>query len=179
MTAAPRPYVALIRAIGGATHRKMPLADHCRDIEAAGFEHVRNYLSTGKILLRATNAPNVVARRIEALIADYGLNNRAFVRRPVEIRRALAADPFPDASRDRPARMLVTFFDDPVPEDAVRTLSDRPGPERVAVVGRELYIDFAEGVGASKLTPNVVERAADQPGTARNWNTLRGMLERF
>jgi uncharacterized protein (DUF1697 family) len=179
VTAAPRPYAVLIRAIGGATHRKMPLADLCRDMDAAGFGDVRNYLSTGNVLLRSAKAPAVVARKVEELIARYGLALPVFVRRPVEIRRALAADPFPDASRDRPARMLVTFFNEPVPDEAVRILEDRDGPERIVAGGRELYIDFAEGVGVSWLTPNVIERAVGRPGTARNWNTLRGILERL
>jgi uncharacterized protein (DUF1697 family) len=178
LPAAPRPYVALVRAIGGATHRKMPLTDLCRDMEAAGFENVRNYLATGNVLLKAASSPSVVARKIEGLISSYGLDLPVFVRRPVEIRRALAADPFPDASRDRPSRVLVTFFDAPVDGEAAQTLEARVGNERVVAIGRELHIDFADGVGTSRLTPAMIERTVGQSGTARNLNTLRGILDR-
>ena len=179
MAAAPRPFIVLIRGIGGATHRRMPLAALCRDCEAAGFEDVRNYLSTGNILLRGGDSAASVARKVEALIARYGLENRVFVRRPVELKRALDLDPFPDASRGRPSCMVVGFHDAPLPAEGVDALASRGGPERIQGHGRELYVDFAEGIGRSKLTPAVIERALGQPGTARNWNTLRGILERL
>ena len=178
MAAAPRPFIVLIRAIGGKTHRAMPLKDLCRDAEADGFDEVTNYLSTGNLILRATGTSRSVARRIEALIARYGLDNRAFARLPDEIHDALAADPFPEASRERPSQMTVTFFDDPPDEVAVATLAARGGPERITAGGRELYIDFAEGIGRSKLTPAIIERTLGQPGTTRNWNTLGGILAR-
>ena len=179
MAAAPRPFVVLIRAIGPATHRVMPLRSLCADCEAEGFLDVTNYLATGNIFLRGTGSSAAVARRVMTLIARYGLGNRVFVRRPAEIRRAIAADPFPDASRDRPSRMTVTFFDTPVEDAAVRDLAARRGPERLCAIGRELYVDFAEGIGHSKLTPALIERTTRQPGTARNWNTLRGIIDRI
>ena len=40
------------------------------------------------------------------------------------------------------------------------------------VHGREVFIDYLDSVGRSKLTPARLERLLGQPGTARNWNTL-------
>jgi uncharacterized protein (DUF1697 family) len=46
------------------------------------------------------------------------------------------------------------------------------GPERVEAKGRELYLVYPAGIGTSKLTNSVIERALGVRGTARNWNTV-------
>jgi uncharacterized protein (DUF1697 family) len=40
------------------------------------------------------------------------------------------------------------------------------------LAGREAYLYFPQGVGKSKLSMAMVERALGGPGTCRNWNTL-------
>ncbi len=49
--------------------------------------------------------------------------------------------------------------------------------EAVAAGPRRLYPCYFDGIGTSRLTAAVVERALSDPGTARNWNTLRRMAE--
>jgi uncharacterized protein (DUF1697 family) len=46
------------------------------------------------------------------------------------------------------------------------------GPEEIHVAGRELYIDYRDGLGRSKLTNTLIERTLGVAGTARNWNTV-------
>ncbi len=54
---------------------------------------------------------------------------------------------------------------------------ERAGPERLRGSGREIYIDYREGVARSKLSPAFLERVLQQSGTARNWNTLAKLCE--
>ena len=64
--------------------------------------------------------------------------------------------------------------DDQLPDPAgLRELrSWIPGRETIEAVGRELYIAYPDGIGASKLTGAVIERRLKTRGTARNWNTV-------
>ena len=39
--------------------------------------------------------------------------------------------------------------------------------------GREAYIVYPDGMGRSRLTATVIDRALKTSGTARNWNTVR------
>jgi uncharacterized protein (DUF1697 family) len=48
-----------------------------------------------------------------------------------------------------------------------------PGPERVAVDGRQAYLWYPGGIGTSKVTPNVVEKQLGTIATGRNWNTVQ------
>ncbi len=51
------------------------------------------------------------------------------------------------------------------------------GPERCRASGREVHLDFPDGIGRSKLTPVILERLIGAPGTARNWNTLTRIVK--
>jgi uncharacterized protein (DUF1697 family) len=46
------------------------------------------------------------------------------------------------------------------------------GREYVRAKGRELYMVYPDGIGRSKLTIAVIEKALATRGTARNWNTV-------
>jgi uncharacterized protein (DUF1697 family) len=47
------------------------------------------------------------------------------------------------------------------------------GRERVKGVDRRACIVYPDGVGRSKLTATVIERALGTRGTGRSWNTVR------
>ncbi len=52
------------------------------------------------------------------------------------------------------------------------------GPEQVAANGRELYITYPDGIGTSKLSTNLIEKALGKHrGTGRNWNTVLKIAE--
>ncbi|HWV48471.1 MAG TPA: DUF1697 domain-containing protein, partial [Microbacterium sp.] len=61
---------------------------------------------------------------------------------------------------------------------AVDALEERLVPgERLALVGHDLWIDFAKGMQGTKLTKSVFDRALGVPGTARNLRTVRTLAE--
>ena len=118
-------------------------------------------------------------RAIEARLEDaarqrLSLETDWFVRSHDELAAIAAADPFPDATATRPNRALVLFHHAPV--DPARLPADYDGPERLVAVGREVIVDYAEGIGRSLLEP-VLARAKLPPSTARNWNTLRKLVD--
>lgn len=78
----------------------------------------------------------------------------------------------PHAATARPNHLLVLFLDRAPDPDHTRALLAHGGPEPVEVHGREVFIDYLDGVARSKLTPARLERLLGQPGTTRNWNTV-------
>jgi uncharacterized protein (DUF1697 family) len=48
--------------------------------------------------------------------------------------------------------------------------------EELWMNGRELFVYFPDGMGRSKLVPQL-ERALKKSGTGRNWNTVTKLLE--
>lgn len=177
MNASLTPWVALIRAIGPATHKKMSMRQLRERCEAAGLSDVRTYIASGNLLFRSGEDAAIIKGRIDDVIAGHGLENAVFLRRPHELAALLSNNPFPGATLERPNHVLALFLERPADEEGLAALDRLPGPERIAAVGREVFIDYAEGVGKSKVTPALLERHLKQPGTARNMNTVGKLLD--
>ena len=165
-------WIGLLRGIGGATHAKMPMGALRRACEDAGLHEVRTVLATGNLVFQSPLPEGDLAATLRRVVAGFGLTNPAFLRSAAELRQVLALNPMPEAAQIRPNHMLVLFLDQPPPPDRIAALTAHGGPEPVQVHGREVFIDYLDSVGRSKLTPARLERLLGQPGTARNWNTL-------
>ncbi len=170
-----RTWIALLAGIGGATHKAMSMS-HLRDAcEKSGLVHVRTVLATGNIIFESDLSEAGIMKLLCGIVADHGLDNAVFLRRPAQLRAARKANPFPDAADERPNHLLVHFL---ASKGNPTALEDYQGPERISVQGREVYIDYAEGIGRSRLTSARLLRALGQPGTARNWNTLEKLIDK-
>jgi uncharacterized protein (DUF1697 family) len=53
------------------------------------------------------------------------------------------------------------------------------GRESAKAVGKTLYLTYPDGIGVSKLSITVIEKALGTRGTARNWNTVLKVGERL
>ena len=49
---------------------------------------------------------------------------------------------------------------------------ENDGPETLVAQGRELFVDYADGIGTSTLPPLMVKARHRRLNTARNWNTV-------
>ncbi len=169
---AAAPWIALIRTIGGATHAKMSMAAPRAAAADAGLAEPRTLLATGNLLFRSRAPEADLAGILRRILAAHGLENEVFLRFPASIEATRAANPFPRAARERPHHLLVVFMSAagaaPAGADAARW----DGPERIAVVGREAFVNYPDGAGRSKLTAGRLERMLGRTGTARNWNTV-------
>jgi uncharacterized protein (DUF1697 family) len=171
-------YVAFIRAIGPITHKVMPLAELCKEFEKRGLKQTKSVLATGNILFSSGKPAIDCKSAAEDSIRKFGLSLDVFIRNEKELAQVLARCPLLQASMDRPNHLLVFFFDEEMPEEALAKILKWDGPETAHAVGRTLYVDYAQGVGASKLDPY---RLLKLKGTARNWNTVGkviGLLQR-
>ena len=172
-----RTFIGLIRAIGPETHKVMPMGALREACLRAGLLDVSTYIATGNLLFRTSGDEVSTAATLAAVLAGFGLVNPVFLRTPAALDAILASCTFPEAAAERPDRLLVSFMAGPPEDERFDGLAAHPGPERVAKLGREIVIDYADGIGRSKLTPAVVERRIGQPGTARNWTTVTRLAE--
>ncbi|WP_421725639.1 DUF1697 domain-containing protein [Bauldia sp.] len=155
-----KTWIALIRGIGPTTHRVMTMQQLRDACVGAGFDEVRTILATGNLLFATKVGLPAIRKRVAAIISDHGLTNPVFYRRPAELKAIVAKDPMPDAASERPNHLLVMFLDkEPAPQ-SIDALSAYDGPEQILVSDREVYIDYVDGVGTSKLTPTAAGAAA-------------------
>lgn len=173
--------VALLRAVnvGG---RKLPMADLRALCAGLGWEDVATYIQSGNVVFAAKGAPKALEARLEkAIAAQFGLAVPVVVRTAAQWALYPAGNPFPQAAKDEPNRLMLLLSKEPPAEGAEAAIQARAvAGERVKRVGDALWFHYPDGAGTSKLTPSLIDRAVGSPATARNHNTvlrLREMLE--
>ena len=159
--------------VGG---RIVRMADLKEVLLELGFAEPQTLLQSGNAVFGLGAARSTLAAleaRIEhALLAKTRIQSDTFVRTAAEWDAAIAANPF-DEARSDPAHMVLTTLRDAPASAAVKALQAAvKGPERLAAHERSLYVVYPDGMGTSKLTNAVIERALGTRGTARNWNTV-------
>jgi uncharacterized protein (DUF1697 family) len=169
-------HIAFLRAIGPKTHKKMSMAALRDGCLAAGLKDAKTFIQTGNILFRSTASDKTVVAKIAAVLSSIGLDNDVFLRTPHALKKLLAANLLKDAARERPNHLLVVMLAGEPDSVLARQIETHGGPETVRCKGREIYVDYAEGIARSKVTPGVIERRLKMKGTARNWNTLQKLL---
>ena len=170
-------FVVLLRAIGPMTHKIMSMAQWREATEADRFRGAETYVATGHMIVAGDGTPAEATERMNRIVAACGLGkaNTAVVRTPAQLRTLVKADPFPDASVERPSQMGIYFFAAARPDFS--WIKDYDGPERVHVEGAHLIVDYTHQISASPKLPGLIEKRSGTC-TARNWNTLRALAER-
>jgi uncharacterized protein (DUF1697 family) len=147
--------------------------------ESLKLEDPRSYVQSGNVVFRTKekNTPQLAKRIRSAIEKKLGCSPEVILRTTEEMRKAVAANPFPDRTREEPGMVLVTFLAADPPSGAEANLDKFNGfPEKLRLNGRELYIYFPNGAGRSKLPWSAVDKLLKVTGTARNWNSVMAML---
>ena len=173
--------VALLRAVnvGG---RKLPMAELRALCAELGWEEVATYIQSGNVVFTATGRPEALEQTLEQAIAKrFGLDVPVIVRTAAEWARYPAGNPFKQAAKDEPNRLMLLLSKRPPAKGAEDAIQARAvAGEQVRRAGDALWFHYPEGAGTSKLSPSLIDRAIGSPATARNHNTvmkLKEMLE--
>jgi len=161
-------YIALLRAVNVGGTGKLPMADLRALCEKAGFTDVRTYIASGNVVFTSKLTATKALVTLEAVLSKR-LDRAAqvLIRTADELEAVIAANPFPEAE---PNQLIVVFLSREESDSALDGWKI-PGRERLKLVGRELFVHYADGMGESKLKVPF----ADQ-GTGRNLNTVRALL---
>jgi uncharacterized protein (DUF1697 family) len=161
-------YLALLRGVNVGGKARLAMSELRALYEAMGFEDVRTFIQSGNVVFSSNSAP--VASELEAAVEKrFKIESPTIVRTAADLDRIIRNDPFPDADRKH---VHVGFMAKELSEAALHGLDlERFEPERIAVVGSEIYFRLPLGMGQSKLA-SFVSRKLTVPLTIRNWNTV-------
>jgi uncharacterized protein (DUF1697 family) len=170
--------VALLRAVnvGG---RKLPMAELRPLCGELGWADVATYIQSGNVVFSTAGKPAAIEAELErAIEAKFRLDVPVIVRTAAEWAKLAASNPFAKAARDEPNRLQLLVSKRPPHADAADRLMERAqGGESVKAAGGVLWFHFPEGVGASKLTPALIDKACGSPSTGRNYRTVIKLKE--
>lgn len=168
--------VAFIRGINVGGKNPLPMATLRAICEGAGLREVRTYIQSGNVVFSAPGrAMGRAAKAIEEGIErEAGFRPSVVVRTLPELRAVVEVVPF----EAEPAKLVAMFLAGTPGAGARRAVEEMAAdPERLELIGREVFIHFPNGIGRAKLQIAKVEKAVGLPGTCRNWNTVLKMVE--
>lgn len=155
----------------GGRHR-LPMQDLTAILEELGCSSVQTYIQSGNAVIEAPAAtaralPEAVSGAIEVRL---GFRPDVMLRTRNEIDAVLTGCPFPS---ERMEWLHVGFLAAPPTSAAVANLEPlRFAPDEFALVGRELYLYYPNGLGRSKMTNEYFDRTLKTTSTVRNWRTV-------
>lgn len=162
--------IALLRAanVGGRTIKAAQLRAAA---EGLGHTDVTTYVNSGNlVLVTAGDTADVGPGLSSALTAELGFDVPVLTRTLPQWDVIVDHLPFAEQAASDPSH-LVLYCWDGTPSDT--SFDPTPyGNEQVAFAGDETYAYFPDGIGRSRLTLPVLEKATGRSGTARNWNTV-------
>jgi uncharacterized protein (DUF1697 family) len=172
-------HIVLLRAVnvGGRSLKMGELSAFAREL---GFTNPRTLLQSGNLLFECHERSDAALEaRLEAEAETrFGFQTDFMVRSTGEWAEMMTANPFCDAAREDPSHLLVMPLKTAPAEGAIETLRAAiKGPERVELIGRDAFLVYPDGIGRSKLTIGVIEKALGVRGTGRNWNTVVKLAE--
>jgi uncharacterized protein (DUF1697 family) len=172
-------FIALLRGINVGGHNRMPMAELRAVAAGLGWRDVATYIQSGNVVFRAAGGEERLAEELEAAVERrFGLSIPVLVRRADDWSSRLAANPFPEASRDEPNLVMLALSRRPPRGDALETLAARASAgERILQTGDVLWIHYAAGAAKSRLSPGMLDRCVGSPVTTRNWRTAVRLRE--
>ncbi len=171
-------YASLLRGINVGGRNLIPMAALSEVYAEAGCTGVKTLLQSGNVVFRCSGSTAALGKKLGSVIeARFGFRPGLFLRTAAQLRAALAANPFVREAEADPSHLILLFFDGKPLASAAKTLAawDR-GPEQAKLAGGVLYIYYPDGMGRTRLTSAILDRALGGPGTARNFTTVTKLL---
>jgi uncharacterized protein (DUF1697 family) len=169
--------IAFLRAVNLGPSRRLEMAALSEALKDAGFTDARTFLQSGNVVLASELGPKKLGEEIERQIAEkLELDVRVIVRTRDELAEVVERNPLREVAMN-PSRYQVNFLSATPAAEVVRGLEQEDvAPERLVVIGREIYAWHPDGVHRSRALRLLTERRLGVVPTARNWNTVVKLL---
>ena len=180
-------WVAWLRGINvgaaGKGRKSVPMAELRELAGGLGWSDVRTYIQSGNVVFGAAGTAATHEKKLEQAIVDhFGFEVPVVVSAIADLVKAQQACPFAEVVDDRPNLVHIGFVKGgaskvKLKKSIVKELEPYcTAGERVAVQASYLWTDCPNGVGRSKLTPQVLDRVAGASVTMRNAKTLAAVI---
>ncbi len=173
-------WIALLRGVNVGGKNKLPMKLLAAELEAIGLAGVKTYIQSGNVVFRcpSARAKKIAAEIGDAIEAKFGFEPHVALISAKDLAGAATANPFSESATELDGNRLHLFFlaKAPATIDRGRLEAVRRPSERWGIEGAVFYLHAPEGIGDSKLAAQV-EKICGVPATARNWRTVRALLD--
>lgn len=172
----PAIRIALLRGINVGGNKMVAMAALRGLCEKIGFVNPQTLLQSGNLVFQCVDLEGeALEQRLEREIEKrLKVQCSVLVRTVKDWNALIDRNPFVSEAKTEPSRLIAYCLKTTPPRGAADALRAAiTGTERVEVDGRQAYLWYPVGIGASKVTPGLVEKKLGTIATGRNWNTVQ------
>ena len=173
-------HILLFRGINVGGRNRLPMADLRAMVVALGFSDVVTYLQSGNLVCRGEGPTAEVAASIAGTLErELDLSVPVVGRTATEWAGIVAGNPLVGLD-DNPKLLHVTFLDGVPDAHRVGDLmveAEAFAPERLEVVGADVFLHCPGGYGVTPLGNGFLEKRLGRVATTRNWRTVGALAE--
>lgn len=168
-------FILLFRGVGGKT--QLPTKSLRNKLTEAGFENVATYINSGNAIVRCGLERQQVVEKVAGICArEFGFDKAIHAVTRSEWAELAANNPFPDMVE--PGNLLHAAWLEGEPDGAAVNMLRQLASDgdRIEILANVAYLYTPNGFSASKMALKF-DKGIGVPNTARNWNTVRRLLE--
>jgi uncharacterized protein (DUF1697 family) len=172
-------HIALLRGINVGGKNRLPMKDLAALFEAQGCVEVRTFIQSGNVVFGASEAvaAKLPAQVSAAILKAHGLRVPVVLRTADELLRVGRRNPFLKGGVVLDTLHVAFLADAPSASAASALDPKRSPPDEIAIRGRELYLRLPNGVSATKITNDYLDRTLGTVSTMRSWRTTTQLIE--
>ncbi len=166
-------WIAFFRGINVGGNNMLPMKSLVALLQKLGLEEVRTYIQSGNVVFcSAGKNAQVIEKKIGSAVAKaHGFEPRVLVLSVKDLDKAIAANPFPQATAEHKSLHLY-FLSEPPSRPNLDALNSIKGTNEAFVITNTVfYLHAPDGIGKSKLAERA-EKLLGVTATARNWRTV-------
>ncbi len=172
-------YIAMLRGINVAAHKRMKMERLRASCESLGFEAVKTYIQSGNVVFQGGKLkPDAASKKLEEqIVRVFGFSAHVMLRTKEELGQVLKGNPLLK-ERGIESKLHVVFLSEVPAPAAVKKLESLVlPPDKVRNSGKEIYFYFPNGVSGSSIWKHPLDRELSISGTMRNWRTVNTLYE--
>lgn len=169
-------YIALLRGINVSGQKSIKMTDLKSLFEKQGLTNIVTYIQSGNIIFESDEtARDKLRSEIEIFIEKkYSFQVPVEIRTDKEFNKIIKSCPYAPVNLEIDGTKVLVSFLSSKPDklkvaDFMKFVVE---PEKVVLIGREVYLYCANGYGKSKLNNNFIENKLSLKATTRNWKTV-------
>lgn len=168
-------HIALLRGISVGGQQPIAAETFIALLGELGFGEARAVLGANNLVF---DSPERTGADLQNLLeteihARLGLRTDIYVRTAQAWAAIIAANPYTEFAETDPGLLMTLFLKDPPDKKVIGALRTKlTDGEQLRVESRQFYVTYPNGLGASKFSNNIVEKALATRITSRPWTVV-------
>jgi uncharacterized protein (DUF1697 family) len=171
-------YLSLLRGINLGSHHKIRMADLKKLYEKLNYTHVHTYIQSGNVLFESSDANHIASSIEKEIQKTYGFDVPVIVKTAVELKKAVASNPFLQEKNIDQDKLHLTFLEEAPRADVLQAIDPTLSRVDRLIVKKDIvYLYCPGGYGNTKWSNAFLEKKLKIKATTRNWKTCNELIK--